>query len=691
MALPPLAYLWLLIWRDWRFGVVALFCFLPFAGIPSFVVNTKYAPVLKDALLVVPLYLSFFFAMRRAKQRIIPRRDPLVYLLAIFAATATVYVFRSSSLLVGLIGLKVWIAYFPMYLLGYWYVRRIEDFAGLVQLTALLAIVPSALALLELAVYILHGSFGFLGALQSLRATDGQQVVTFVYVIPRVPSTFTAASGYYNFALVALAAGVATWRVRKSHRWLLLSLLLASAAVGSGVRRSYITVPLVIVLATLLIRDRQGPRLRTVIGGLAGIAILLLLARVDLVGLATNTARYTWQALLFNLQVEFLPAAHHAFIGHGTGFDTNAAIRYGGASTTKWRENWYTKALLEFGWAGLVVVFATVAVMLVRTYSAAKSLGTRARRLTIPLWTVLFVTSLTMVKASEVDWDPMNIYFWFFAGALIGVCHVSTSLASGDLQRRPSSRGLAGTHGTDRESSVHAVHVEGRTSIPRLAWASPEREMMVRRRRRRQRRRRWSTALSIGVGICVVAAIATPVYFLSRANVSTPRAVTAPHAKVTPAHGPNKRGRPTSPLATAQALWRLERANALRAAFLLYSPGTRHRLGEAAILRGLKTYRPNVLAWRVAFSKPQPTPAGMVVVLTARNPPATTRYSYLLVRRQGRWTIAYDSMLKDALMQAAQERAARSSPPRPSAGARGAYAVRTRYLDTVVASLGLAR
>ena len=53
---------------------------------------------------------------------------------------------------------------------------------------------------------------------------------------------------------------------------------------------------------------------------------------------------------------EMRSGAGTGLVGHGTGWDTQAALRYGGSASTRYVENWYAKAALELGVAGLAAI-----------------------------------------------------------------------------------------------------------------------------------------------------------------------------------------------------------------------------------------------------------------------------------------------------------------------------------------------
>ncbi|MHB8642687.1 MAG: hypothetical protein ACYDA3_07375 [Gaiellaceae bacterium] len=405
---------------DWRRGVGVLVAFLPFAGLPVFFLGSKYAPVAKDIFIVLPLYASFVAAMVYRREPIVPRRDPVVPLLGLFSALALVYSLLSPSARVAAIGLKVWLFYLPLYVVGYHYIRSLDDLVRLLRRIVWLALVPTAVAFAEFYYFVRTGGFGPLDRLYGRFSDQIVHQVGFVARIPRIPSTFTFAGSYYNFALVALAAALAVWRFRRDRLSGALVVVLALATMASGERRSYFTVPILVVVAVGLMRAGAQTKMRVLLAGLAALATLIALG-VPILGVSGQLEA----GALHNVSAasaQFTPAFHHGAIGHGTGSGTNAAFRYGGlAPVGEWAEAWYTKALVEMGYLGLALAIALMVVLLWHGYRCLQELPQREREVAAPLWALLFVTALMLAKASELDWDPIDAYFWLVAGLLSGL------------------------------------------------------------------------------------------------------------------------------------------------------------------------------------------------------------------------------------------------------------------------------
>jgi hypothetical protein len=108
-------------------------------------------------------------------------------------------------------------------------------------------------------------------------------------------------------------------------------------------------------------------------------------------------------------------------LGHGTGWDTNAALRYGGVEDGRYIENWYAKAGLELGIAGLVAIAVALSAMLWSLVRALVRADAASRALAGPIVALLVWVAVGLFKGPYVDLDPLNVYFWLLAGVAAGV------------------------------------------------------------------------------------------------------------------------------------------------------------------------------------------------------------------------------------------------------------------------------
>lgn len=425
-VVPFVAIVAAVIWASfrWRAGVVLLLALLPFSGVPAFVAGSSGLAA-RDLLIVLPLYAGFAVEMTRTREAVLPRLGVALPALAAFAMLVLAYVPAAPTPAAGAIAVRVWLAYIPMLAIGYTYVRRIDDAERIFAITAVIALIPAAIAIAEAVTAAHSGRFGMFERLYG--ATPIDDASRFVILstggashirIPRVPSTFTSVSQYYGFAVVAFTCAMSMLLRRRNAAWLACAVVLGAAALASGARAAYVIVPAIAALS--LIAD--APRA-------SRIAPISLLGALGLVGAFVVGADPVAivRELPGHVAVTLGTASSEmrgafALVGHGTGWDTNAALRYGGVADRRYIENWYAKAALELGLAGLVaivVAFAAIGFSLGRAYQRAAS--SAARRLAAPQVIMLIATMAALFKGPYIDLDPLNVYFWLLLGATLAL------------------------------------------------------------------------------------------------------------------------------------------------------------------------------------------------------------------------------------------------------------------------------
>jgi hypothetical protein len=438
-AAPLMAFAAVLVMLSlsWRRGVLALLLVLPFSGVPVFMAGGS-GLALRDVAIILPLYVAFALAITRDETLTMPRLGVATPGLAVFAALVVLHMPVSQSMLVGAIAAKVWLAYIPMLALGYCYVRRIDDFDRVLRITALVGLIPAAIALGEWYFatrnpvivnghWILDfGPFRYLygGSYDEARGSVVVLSTPFhLFVIPRIPSTFTGVTQFYGFALVAFAAGLSQAMRHGGRDWTVCAAVLGAGTIATGARLAYICVPLMVMMAAAL----AGPSKRQVVrSGLAGLA--LLAAGVVVMQSPIEVMKAMPDHLLAQMSTaarELQGSGLSRLIGHGTGWDTRAALQYGGSADVRYIENWFAKAARELGALGLVSIAVVLASLSMRLLMSLRRMEPATRRLAAPVTAVLIITVASLFKGPMIDVDPLNVYFWLLAGMLLGVARLS--------------------------------------------------------------------------------------------------------------------------------------------------------------------------------------------------------------------------------------------------------------------------
>lgn len=433
---------------SWRRGVMLMLVALPFSGVPVFMAGDAGQAMI-DVALVMPMYAGFAFAMTRESEGVLPRLGIALPALAVFVALVVLGTTTSGEpLMVRAIGAKVWLAYVPMLAVGYRYVRRASDFDRVLRITALVGLVPAVLGICEW-YYVTRYTDGVLlhwvnnfGPLRYLYGSQYDEVrgaaVAFygtghVYVIPRIPSTFTGMPQFYAFALAAFSAGLSQALRHGGMGWKACAVVLGAGAIATGSRLSYVTVPLIASLA--LVVAGVGRRELTVVASMAIVGMVVLLvwpASVEVLRLLPAhfvvEARTAWNELAGSGPLHPL--------GHGTGWDTQSALRYGATGQTRYIENWYAKASLELGFFGLAAITVVMASLSTRLLTAVRRMAADERRLAAPLVALVLVTVATLFKAPSIDWAPLAVYFWLLTGMVLALVKLSAAPDETDVRER---------------------------------------------------------------------------------------------------------------------------------------------------------------------------------------------------------------------------------------------------------------
>lgn len=435
--------------RSWRLALIGLLIYIPVSGIA---IDAAYghraeravAVLAKDFLFVVPAYAGFLVWAGRRRVRITFPAAPLTLMLAL-AAIVVAQAFNPDlpKPLIALIGIKVWLFYVPLLFLGYHLVRTRDELFRLLGLMTLLALVPAVIGLVEAAliygghanaVYRVYG--GAAGAVT-------QEYVGFALPgggqLRRIPSTFSSFYQHYLFLAVMLAVAYAWWRGRRlaplqgavtAAIWLVL----LAASFLTGVRAAFLMTPILLVLVVAL-AGRSAVRFavrRLLPAGVVVAAAVTLVPGSHMLAVWSDLADVGRQEFWDVIVASSREAVHLTTFGLGTGVDSIAA-RYAYSNDSawqemiypllgRWHESWYVRTWIELGVVGLAVVlalFATIVVRGVRAHLRLRDPSLRvasAALLAVVIWSIVYA-----VKSQYLDLDPLNVYFWLFAGLMFKV------------------------------------------------------------------------------------------------------------------------------------------------------------------------------------------------------------------------------------------------------------------------------
>jgi hypothetical protein len=415
----------------WRRVAILLLAYLPFTGLLSLLLypHTFRGDMARDVLIVTPLYIGLVASKEPVR---LPRS--VVIPVALLSTLAILQLFNSSlpSPIVGLIGLRGWLFFIPLMLVGARLASdmnstlRVLRIALIAGLPVLLVGLVEALALAEgkaAVLYRLYGSSARGAFTTGDTATQGAAVT--LGALHRVPSIFSYPAAYYCFCLAMLVPGYFLWRSGQSRGIRRLGLagfvLAVVCALTSGTREAFLTVPLAVAVTLYL--DGIRPNLRALaasgVGWLAAVTLLHVPVR-SLPGYLLNLSSVEGGDVL---GYGFRVAHSVTWLGLGPGTDTNAARNVAGPGLFDaiggWQESYLVKSWIELGVPGLLlVVWMLVAVT--RTVSGRAAAAGPARSMAAASGGFLIAALATSIKGAILDQAPANAYFWLFAGIAIG-------------------------------------------------------------------------------------------------------------------------------------------------------------------------------------------------------------------------------------------------------------------------------
>jgi hypothetical protein len=198
----------------------------------------------------------------------------------------------------------------------------------------------------------------------------------------------------------------------------------------SGSRGAFVFTPLTLALAFLF--DQGVPGL---LAALCGTAVLSWTAAGAIFGIAL----WHMYGVVGGLFADYARSAAYgglvqaiatAPLGMGTGTNTGAA-RYALADPDAFKgiENYYGKAAYELGMPGLLVVAGLFLTIIFLSLKARRTMVAPDLRCGAnALLAFLVAIFLSSFKGWQIDLDPVNVYYWLFAGVLLKLPVLEKSL-----------------------------------------------------------------------------------------------------------------------------------------------------------------------------------------------------------------------------------------------------------------------
>jgi hypothetical protein len=440
--------------NNWRNGVYLFFTWLLFEDLARKYLGNNMAVFFAKDILVAIVYLSFYIAVRRKKTVKIVRPPFFVaVMLLVWFGILQVFNPASSTIVYGLLGVKLFFWYMPLYFVGYALVNSEADLRRFFRLNVLLALIIAALGVAQ---SIIGPSFLNPATL----AQDIRESATLFRISPitglvsyRAPSVFVSAGRYTNYLLIAWVlilafTGYLLLRHRRGRNIAFISLAVVYAAVllaGSRGLFLWTAGEALFITAAFLWgapwRQREVIRVfRTVQRaalaiGLAIVALFFvfpdaLFARLAIYSetltpgsSASELQSRTWDYPLRN----FLGAFDYDRWPYGFGIGTSSlgvqyvARIFHGAPMGVGVESGFGALVVEMGIGGLILWLVMSIAILVSAWKVVKKLkGSPWFPIGFPIFFYALVLLLPMTFTSMVAYEDfvINAYFWTLLGIL---------------------------------------------------------------------------------------------------------------------------------------------------------------------------------------------------------------------------------------------------------------------------------
>ena len=466
--------------NNWRKGVYFFFTWLLFEDLARKYLGNNMAVYFAKDVLVAVVYVSFIIAVRRKKTvKIVRPPFFTAVMLLVWFGFMQIFNPASSTIVYGLLGVKLFFWYIPLYFVGYALFNSEADLRRFFRVNAWLALVITGLGVVQ---SIIGPSF-----LNPARpAEEIRELSTLYRVSPitglisyRAPSVFVSAGRYTNYLLIAWVlilafTGYLLLRHKRGRNIAFISMTVVYAAILlSGSRGVFLwSAGAALIIAVAFLwgapwRQREVLRVfRTVQRAALAIALAVvalffvfpdaLFARLAIYsetltpGSANSELQNrTWDYPLRN----FLGAFNYDRWPYGYGIGTSSlgvqyvAKIFHGAPMGIGVESGFGALVVEMGVGGLILWFVMSIAILVSAWKVVRKLkGSPWFPIAFAIFLYAFVLLLPMTFTSMQAYEDfvINAYFWILLGILfrlptlaLSSQFANPSLPAGDPRLRP--------------------------------------------------------------------------------------------------------------------------------------------------------------------------------------------------------------------------------------------------------------
>jgi hypothetical protein len=421
--------------RNWRRGVLAGLLYLEIGSWVTLWLSPAVLPFFfKDLFFLYPATLGFFLG--RSSGTGIRRFAWLPA--SVFTAIVLLECLSPhlSSPLIAVLGVKIWLGYVPLFFLGAELIRTRNELRVWLW-TLLMATLPASIyGIYE---FKLGQSGGITEGTRPGEFGGGYLVTEFDSGVFRLSSLFPSSTqfDYHLFFAVFVGASVLILERRRGWRAVAIGLLVLIAVnIGlTGTRKLYLIVPAALVWFIALERNRALQVKGTLVAGLAGLVMALVLGTA--IVLRVHSIGDVYDDRLAYAQTTFADALRLAPLGLGTGMASGPAAHLD--PHMLFIETLPAKTVFELGILGLAALVLFYGAVARRGFSLARSCNEEDLRSVAMLFAIYLATlMLTSMYGWPMDLDPANVNSWLSAGLVAGMPLIATKV----IPPAPSARSL---------------------------------------------------------------------------------------------------------------------------------------------------------------------------------------------------------------------------------------------------------
>jgi hypothetical protein len=456
--------------KNWRTGVYVFFTWLLFEDFARKFLGNNMAIYFAKDFLVAVVYVSFIAALRRRSVAVI--RPPFLVPLLLFVWIGVMQVFNpaSTTVMFGILGVKLFFAYMPLFFIGYGLVNSEAELRRFFKIQGFLALIIASLGIAQ---SIIGPSF----LNPSLPAEDIRELSTLYRVSPisgliayRADSVFVSAGRYTNFMLVSWLlilgfAGYLLLRHRRGRKSAFLIITVLYAAIFLSASRGLFlwTIGSVVIFAVAFTwgapwRQREALRVlktlqRTALGITMALVIVFLifpdklLSRVaiysETLTPGSSKSELQHRTLDYPLQ-NFMRAFDYPRWPYGYGIGTSSlGVQYVArffhvAGTGASVESGFGALVIELGIGGLILWLIMSFAIVLSAWKVVKKLrGSPWFPIAFVIFWYAFLLLLPITFTSMVAYEDfvLNAYLWLLLGILFRLPSLALSAEFAALEK----------------------------------------------------------------------------------------------------------------------------------------------------------------------------------------------------------------------------------------------------------------